>query len=95
MLFSIKAGENDFLLVWPTTPWTLTTNVVVGVNVNLEYVKIQSADGSVYYFAKDNLEYQRLEKQFSEKKHWVKGVPKLKLSRRYLKSMVDTRLSDL
>ena len=76
--FPIKERENEFLLVWTTTPWTLTSNVVVGVNVNLEYVKLQSADGSVYYFAKDNLEYQRLEKQFSEKKHWVKGVPKLK-----------------
>ena len=76
--FPIKERDNEFLLVWTTTPWTLTSNVVVGVNVNLEYVKLQSADCSIYYFAKDNLEYQRLEKQFSEKKQWLEGVPKLK-----------------
>ena len=76
--FPIKGKENEFLLVWTTTPWTLTSNVVVGVNVNLEYVKLKSADGSVYYFAKENLEYQRLEKQFSEKKQWIESVPKLK-----------------
>ena len=66
---------------------TLTSNVVA-VNVNLDYVKLKSADGSIYYFAKDNLEYQRLEKQFSEKKQWVEGVPKLKQFLRSLKNMV-------
>ena len=76
--FPLKERENEFLLVWTTTPWTLTSNVVAGVNVDLEYVKLKSADGSVYYFAKDNLEYQRLEKQFSEKKQWIEGIPKLK-----------------
>ncbi len=76
--FPIKGKEKEFLLVWTTTPWTLTSNVVVGVNVNLEYVKLKSVDGSIYYFAKENLEYQRLEKQFNEKKQWVKGIPKLK-----------------
>ena len=76
--FPIKEKENEFLLVWTTTPWTLTSNVVVGVNVNLEYVKLKSADGSVYYFAKENLKYQRLEKQFSDKKQWIEGIPKLK-----------------
>ena len=76
--FPIKNRENEYLLIWTTTPWTLTSNVVVAVNVNLDYVKLKSVDGSIYYFAKDNLEYQRLEKQFSEKKQWVEGVPKLK-----------------
>ena len=52
--------------------------MVVGVNVDLDYVKLRTKDGSIYYFAKDNLEYQRLEKQFKEKKQWVDGVPKLK-----------------
>ena len=44
----------------------------------LDYVKLKSSDGSIYYFAKDNLEFQRLEKQFNDKKQWVDGVPKLK-----------------
>ena len=76
--FPIVDRDNEYLLVWTTTPWTLTSNVVVGVNVNLEYVKLKSSDGSIYYFAKENLEFQRLEKQFNDKKQWVDGVPKLK-----------------
>ena len=30
------------------------------------------------YFAKENFKFQRLEKQFSDKKQWIEGVPKLK-----------------
>ncbi len=76
--FPILDRENEYLLVWTTTPWTLTSNVIAAVNVNLEYVKLRAADGSLYYFAKENLEFQRLEKQFSDKKQWIEGVPKLK-----------------
>jgi len=76
--FPIVDRENEYLLVWTTTPWTLTSNVMAAVNVNLEYVKLRASDGSLYYFAKENLEFQRLEKQFSDKKQWIKGVPKLK-----------------
>ncbi|NOZ04322.1 MAG: isoleucine--tRNA ligase [FCB group bacterium] len=76
--FPLKQRENEYLLVWTTTPWTLTSNVAAAVNRNLEYVKLRAADGALYYFAADNLEYQRLEKQFKEQKQWVKGVPKLK-----------------
>ena len=76
--FPILDRENEYLLVWTTTPWTLTSNVIASVNVNLEYVKLRAADGSLYYFAKENLEFQRLEKQFSDKKQWIEGVPKLK-----------------
>jgi len=76
--FPIVDRENEYLLVWTTTPWTLTSNVMAAVNVNLEYVKLRASDGSLYYFAKKNLEFQRLEKQFSDKKQWIEGVPKLK-----------------
>ena len=76
--FPILDRENEYLLVWTTTPWTLTSNVMAAVNVNLEYVKLRASDGSLYYFAKENLEFQRLEKQFSDKKQWIEGVPKLK-----------------
>ena len=76
--FPIIDRKNEYLLLWTTTPWTLTSNVMAAVNVNLEYVRLRAADGSLYYFAKENLEYQRLEKQFSDKKQWIEGVPKLK-----------------
>lgn len=76
--FPLKNRDNEYLLVWTTTPWTLTSNVAAAVNINLNYVKLQAADGSIYYFAEDNLEFQRLEKQFGDKKQWIDGVPKLK-----------------
>ncbi len=55
-----------------------TSNVSVACNVKLDYVKLESNDGSFYYFAKENLEFKRLEKQFQEKKLWIDGIPKLK-----------------
>ena len=38
--FPLKDRKNEFLLIWTTTPWTLTSNVIAGVNGTLEYVKI-------------------------------------------------------
>jgi len=82
--FPLKNRENEYLLIWTTTPWTLTSNVAAAVNPDLDYVKLRSKrDGSVYYFAKDNLEYQRLAKEFKEgfgrpEWSWPSGVPKLK-----------------
>ncbi len=76
--FPLLDKPNEHLLVWTTTPWTLTSNVAAAVNVGLEYIKLKASDGSIYYFAKDNLKFQRLDKQFKDKKMWIKGVPKLK-----------------
>ena len=76
--FALRDKKNEYLLIWTTTPWTLTSNVIAGVNGNLDYIKLQAADGSIYYFAQENLEFQRLDKQFKEKKQWIEGVPKLK-----------------
>ncbi|MAQ43250.1 MAG: isoleucine--tRNA ligase [Candidatus Marinimicrobia bacterium] len=76
--FPIKGRDNEYLLVWTTTPWTLTSNVAVACNIKLDYVKLEANDGSFYYFAKENLEFKRLEKQFQDKKLWIDGVPKLK-----------------
>ena len=76
--FPIKNKHNEYILVWTTTPWTLTSNVAAAVNVDLDYIKIKATDGAFYYFAKENLEFQRLDKQFKEKKQWIDGVPKLK-----------------
>lgn len=76
------AGEN--LLVWTTTPWTLTSNVAAAINPDLDYVKLKAKrDGAIYYFAKDNLDFQRLAKEFKEgfgrpEWNWPAGVPKLK-----------------
>jgi isoleucyl-tRNA synthetase len=69
-----RPGEN--LLVWTTTPWTLTSNVAAAVNPSLTYVKVQHRD-TIYYLAKGALKAHRLEEQF-KRKEWIEGVPKLK-----------------
>ena len=76
--FPLLNKKNENLLVWTTTPWTLTSNISAAVNKNLDYLKLKAADGSIYYFAKENFKYQRLDKQYKDKKQWIKDVPKLK-----------------
>ncbi|MCH7988809.1 MAG: class I tRNA ligase family protein, partial [Planctomycetes bacterium] len=76
--------DSEYILVWTTTPWTLTSNVAAAVNPDLDYVKLRSKrDDAVYYFAKDNLDFQRLSREFKEgfgrpEWSWPEGIPKLK-----------------
>ncbi|MBT3814436.1 isoleucine--tRNA ligase [Candidatus Woesearchaeota archaeon] len=37
--FPIKGKENEFLVIWTTTPWTIPFNLAIMVNPNLDYVK--------------------------------------------------------
>ena len=69
-----RPGEN--LLVWTTTPWTLTSNVAAAVNPDLSYLKIKHKE-QIFYLAKGALTAARLEEEFKQKR-WVDGVPKLK-----------------
>ncbi len=64
------------LLVWTTTPWTLTSNVAAAVNPDLVYLKIKQGN-QIYYVGKAAFKTARLEDQFKAKE-WVDGVPKLK-----------------
>jgi isoleucyl-tRNA synthetase len=47
-------GREGSLLVWTTTPWTLTSNVAVAVHPDLAYVKVRHG-GEVYYLSKGSL----------------------------------------
>jgi len=82
--FPLTDAANEYLLVWTTTPWTLTSNVACAINPDLDYVRIKTTrDNAIYYFAKDNLNFQRLEREFKEgfgrlEWGWPKSVPKLK-----------------
>ena len=82
--FRLAGEPNTFVLIWTTTPWTLTSNIAAAVNPELDYVKLKAKrDGAVYYFAKDNLDFQRLATEFKdgfgrEEWAWPKSVPKLK-----------------
>ncbi|HET8628610.1 MAG TPA: isoleucine--tRNA ligase [Thermomicrobiales bacterium] len=42
--------EGEYLLVWTTTPWTLTSNVAAAVHPDLTYLKVRQGD-AVYYLA--------------------------------------------
>jgi isoleucyl-tRNA synthetase len=66
----------ESLLVWTTTPWTLSSNVGAAVNPTLTYLKVAHKD-QVYYLAKGAFTAKRLEEEF-KRKEWVDGVPKLK-----------------
>jgi isoleucyl-tRNA synthetase len=74
--FPLRGKPNENLLVWTTTPWTLTSNVAAAVNPQLTYLKVKHRD-RVYYLAKGAFTAHRLEEEF-KRKEWVEGVPKLK-----------------
>ncbi|HEX8918948.1 MAG TPA: class I tRNA ligase family protein, partial [Chloroflexota bacterium] len=46
--FPLKDREEEYLLVWTTTPWTLTSNVAVAVNPDISYSKVEQ--GAKYYY---------------------------------------------
>lgn len=48
--FKLRDAENEYLVLWTTTPWTLTSNVAAAVNPDLQYVKAEK-DGDIYYLA--------------------------------------------
>ena len=47
----IKDREKESLLVWTTTPWTLTSNVAAAVNPSLIYLKVRQGE-EIFYLAK-------------------------------------------
>lgn len=53
--FPLRDRSNEFLLVWTTTPWTLTSNVAVAVNPDFEYVEIEHQK-EYFYLAKKTLQ---------------------------------------
>jgi isoleucyl-tRNA synthetase len=42
--FPLNGREKESLLVWTTTPWTLTSNVAAAVNPELNYIKVKQGD---------------------------------------------------
>jgi isoleucyl-tRNA synthetase len=46
--FKIKNRKNEYLLVWTTTAWTLSSNVAAAVQPDLDYVKVKKGDEYLY-----------------------------------------------
>ena len=42
--FPVKDKQNEFLIIWTTTPWTIPFNLGVMVNPNLDYVRAKVED---------------------------------------------------
>jgi len=49
--FPLRGRPNESLLVWTTTPWTLSSNVAVAVHPNMPYVKVRY-NNEILYLAK-------------------------------------------
>jgi len=74
--FPIRGREKTALLVWTTTPWTLTSNVAVAVNPEMTYLKVRHGDWE-YYVAKGNFERERVQDLQVEGKHETHKLPSI------------------
>jgi isoleucyl-tRNA synthetase len=52
--FPLVDRPGEYLLVWTTTPWTLTSNVAAAVGPELAYVRIRQGE-DIYYLSKGTL----------------------------------------
>lgn len=66
--FPLRNRPKENLLVWTTTPWTLTSNVAAAVNPELRYLKVRLRD-QFYYLAKGAFTANRLEEDFKQKEY--------------------------
>lgn len=56
MEFPIVGKNNEYLLVWTTTPWTIPANIAVAVDVKIEYALVEGTTGKLFWVAKDLVE---------------------------------------
>lgn len=50
--FPVKEKENEYLLVWTTTPWTVPANTSIAVDGDLDYVLVKEDDARYWVAAK-------------------------------------------
>ena len=56
--FPLRNRENESLLIWTTTPWTLTSNVAAAVGPDLIYAKVRQGE-EILYLSKGTLHMLR------------------------------------
>ncbi|MGM5482303.1 MAG: isoleucine--tRNA ligase [Nanobdellota archaeon] len=64
--FKVSGAENEFLIVWTTTPWTIPFNLGVMASPEITYVKAK-VDGEIWILAKELAEEvitQKAEQEF-------------------------------
>ncbi|MDX9971273.1 MAG: isoleucine--tRNA ligase [Candidatus Gracilibacteria bacterium] len=47
--------DNEYFLIWTTTPWTLPSNLAIAVGPEIEYVKVKDSSGELYILAESRL----------------------------------------
>ncbi len=65
--FKIKNTENDYLLAWTTTPWTLPGNSAIAVGEHLTYVKVKTFNPYTFLPVNVILAKDRMPAYFSAK----------------------------
>ena len=73
--FPLRGRDNEALLVWTTTPWTLTSNVGAAVNPEMYYFKIRQGEWT-YYVGAENWENNRT-KDSDGNKTGLRNLPAL------------------
>ncbi len=46
--FKLHDADNEYVLAWTTTPWTLAANVLLAININHQYVKAKQGDDYLF-----------------------------------------------
>jgi isoleucyl-tRNA synthetase len=54
--FPVEGKQNEFVLIWTTTPWTLPSNVAIMVNPEFQYCRARSGS-EVYILAKERVKH--------------------------------------
>jgi isoleucyl-tRNA synthetase len=53
--FPVEGRQNEFVLIWTTTPWTLPSNVAIMVNPDFQYCRARSGN-DVFILAKERVQ---------------------------------------
>ncbi|MEM3141481.1 MAG: isoleucine--tRNA ligase, partial [Candidatus Pacearchaeota archaeon] len=53
--FKLKDKDNEYILAWTTTPWTLPGNVALAIGEKIDYIKIELEDSRRLILAKDRI----------------------------------------
>lgn len=65
--FKVTGTENDFILAWTTTPWTLPANNGLAVGAGIEYVKVKTFNQYTFEPINVILAKERMGAYFNEK----------------------------
>jgi isoleucyl-tRNA synthetase len=65
--FKVEGTENDYLLAWTTTPWTLPANSAIAVGKNIDYVKVKTFNPYTFRLVNVILAKERMDAYFSKK----------------------------